>query len=112
MRPAVELAAGFLLAHAAPLLEEERHIDFPTLIADRANPVGLHRPGPRPALAAEDHPADAVEVDRTEVFEQGLDREHPQGRRGGSEMLDARQAVLAVLDADAEPDVRLAGREL
>src|SRR3546814_2295332 len=43
----------------APLLEEERHAGRRALVADRARPVGMHRPRAGPALAADDDPVNA-----------------------------------------------------
>src|SRR5271157_2378292 len=59
MGPAVKFAAGLFLAHAAPLLKEERDARGTALVADRADPVGLHRPGTRPAFSSQNDPADA-----------------------------------------------------
>ena len=52
------------------------------LVADREHPVLLHRPRTRAALAADDHPVDAFQVELAEVFQQRLDREEPHGGRG------------------------------
>src|SRR5271157_2845699 len=59
MCPTVELTAGLVLAHAAPLLKEERDARGTALVADRPDPVRLHRPGTRPAFSSQNDPADA-----------------------------------------------------
>ena len=48
---------------------------------------------------------------RTEIFEQWLDREESNARGSCLQMLDSWQAVFAVFDADAPPDVFLLGGE-
>ena len=54
-----------------------------------------------PALASDNDPADAVEIDGAEVFQERLDREEANPERRLPKVLNARQAVLAVFDADA-----------
>src|SRR4051812_126727 len=55
---AVELAPEAALADAAPLLEEELDPGGPATVAEAPDPARVHRPGPGPALAADDGPAD------------------------------------------------------
>ena len=74
---AVERPAGLVLACAAPLLEEEGHPLRATLATDVDDPVSKHRPRAGAALAADDHPVDAAEVEWSQVFQQRLDREEP-----------------------------------
>src|SRR5436305_4390745 len=87
---AVDLAPGAALAHAAPLFEEEGDVRASALVADRLDPAILKRPGARATLAAEDHPADAPQVDGAEVLKERLHREHPEARRRVLEVLDPR----------------------
>ena len=65
----------------------------------------LQRSRAMTAFATDDCPTDSLPIERTEVFQQRLDRQEPQSGGSGSEMLDARETVLAILDADAPPDV-------
>src|SRR5205814_9730164 len=104
---AIKMTAICTLPHPAPLLEEERYFRPPALIANPHHPLALHRSRSVPTLAADYHPVNPVEVELAEVFEQRLDGEEPHAGRGGAEMLDARQAVLAVFNAHPPPDVRL-----
>ena len=65
----------------------------------------------RPALAADDHPVDPVQIDRAQIFEQGLDRQEPGWRPApAAKSSIARQAVSAILDAHAPPDLLSEGR--
>ncbi len=59
------------------------------------------------ALAAHDHPIDPPQIDTPEILQERLDRQEAQPRRRVAQHVDPRQAVLAILDADAEPDLRL-----
>src|SRR5206468_1039867 len=54
----IQTPAGLRLPNAAPLLEEEGDSGSRALLPDFANPLGLHRTGTGPALAANDHPVD------------------------------------------------------
>src|SRR5690606_115832 len=103
---AVEEAAGLALLDVAPLLEEEGDLLGAALTADRAHPGLVHRAGAGAALAADDDPVDAGEVELAEVFEERLDGEEADRGRGVVELFDPGQAVLAILDAHAEPDLR------
>jgi hypothetical protein len=58
-----------LLAHTAPLFEEERNVSGFTLFANRKNPILFHRPRARSALAADDDPGDAIQRQLPDVFE-------------------------------------------
>src|SRR5581483_9440384 len=51
---AIQEPACFLLADAAPLLEEEVHAVAEALVADVTHPVLLHRPRSGPGLTAYD----------------------------------------------------------
>ncbi len=94
MRPAVEHAAGFFLRTPPHCLKKKG-----TLAAWHWSRTDRTQSGSSgrafgPALAPEDDPADAGQVKRPKVLEQGLDREHPQAGRRGPQVLDSRQAVL------------------
>src|SRR5258706_1879774 len=53
---AIEDPARFLLAHSAPLLEEERRLRASALLSQVPHPQGVHGPCAVPALAANDDP--------------------------------------------------------
>src|ERR1019366_3907054 len=59
--------------HPAPLLKEKRYALLPALPPNRDHPLPLHGTSPRPALAADDHPGYARQVDLAQVFEQRLE---------------------------------------
>jgi hypothetical protein len=90
----------------AGLLEEERNTRGFALVADAARPRDLKRPRAGAALAADQDPADASQVELAQVLEQRLDREHSDGSGHLAQLVDPRDAVLPVLNADAEPEVR------
>jgi hypothetical protein len=48
----------------SPLLKEKRHAEALALVADGPRPVWVHRPSPRPALAANDDPGLGPAADR------------------------------------------------
>src|SRR5439155_19650864 len=103
---AVEAAPVLTLPPAAPLLEEERDLRDAALVAYRHDPLRRDRPRTRAALAADDHPVDTGQVKAAEILQQRFDGQKPHRRAGGvTQVIDARQPVLAVLDADAPPDV-------
>src|SRR6266568_5336453 len=62
----IEQSAVLGLPDAAPLLEEKRNTMLATLIADGDNPFSEHRPGPRPALTANNRPTDARQIERAQ----------------------------------------------
>jgi inorganic pyrophosphatase len=74
------------------------------------HPRLLHGSGSRAALPADDDPVDAAEIERAQVLEEGFDGEEAQGRRRLAQDVDPRDAVLAILHADAEPDVIALGQ--
>ena len=57
-KPAVQLAAGLLLVHTTPLLEEERDAPCNAAVTDNANPLQFHWATARAGLAANNHPVD------------------------------------------------------
>jgi len=75
------------------------------LIANGRDPALTKGAGPRTALPTNDHPIDAVQVDRTEVFEKRFYGEKSSLRRCGAEVVYAGHAVLAVFNTDAPPNV-------
>lgn len=101
----VEGASVLRLPHAAPLLEEEWYACAPALVANAADPLGVHRTRPVAALAAYDDPMNPVEVKLRDGAEQRLDAEKPYARRCSPKVLDAPRVPI-VLDAHAQPDVR------
>ena|ERR1700733_10323458 len=60
---AVELAAVFLFADAAPLFEEEWDMRFAALVADGDDPIFLHGTGAGAALSADDGPVYVREIE-------------------------------------------------
>ena len=75
VRRFVQRSAGFSLPDAAPLLEEKGNARGEALIADRPDPIGFERASAVTAFAADDHPGNAAEIDRAEVFQKRFDRE-------------------------------------
>ncbi len=102
---AVQHPSGRLLAHAAPLLEEEGHTVFPALSFDIQDPVLLHAPGARTALAAGDHPMDAGQVDGTQVFQKRFQGGEAHDGGGVAQRVEPHQSGRSVLHAHAVPDV-------
>lgn len=70
---AVELTAVFRFPHAAPLLEEERDLRGPTLVAQLDHPLPLHRARAGAAFAADNDPVDSRQINVTQVFQKWLD---------------------------------------
>src|SRR5271163_176885 len=102
---ALQMAAGLVLSHPTPLLEEERDAGSLALHEDREHPLLFHRARTMTAFAANDHPIDCAQVNLAEVFEQRLDGQKANARRCALKTLQPRQPMLAILDADAEPDL-------
>lgn len=104
-------AAGvrFSFSHAAPLFEEERYSGRGALISKGKNPLLLHWSCSWSAFPADDSPADSGKIKATEMFEKRLDGKKSYARRRRLQLLDPRQAVLFVLDANAPPDVLVLG---
>ena len=109
---AVEFSASLALSNTAPLLEEERNLGALALVANRQHPFHRHRSGTGPALTADDHPVNALEVYLTQVFEERLDGQESDSGRGLLQMLDPNQTVSAVFDAHTPPDVSEASSKL
>src|SRR5690349_4231327 len=99
-RSAVEVAASFLLVHAAPLLEEERYPGPAALLANLDDPRPLHRTRACSRLAADDHPVDPFKVEATERTEQRLERQKLHLGAGTPKVVDP-VGVLFALDAHA-----------
>src|ERR1019366_1312317 len=98
-------SARTALLDAAPLLEEEGDPPCTTIVPDGKDPRFVHGSGAWSTLAADDHPVDAVQGERAEVFEEWLDREKANSRPRIAEHVQAGEAVGAIFDADAEPYV-------
>ena len=110
--PGQQPAVGFLLVKVypvrspgAPLLEEERHAGHPAAIVRRQRPLGSHPAGLRAGLAADDHPVDPVQVQRSQVCQQRFDRQEAHASGHPARVLDAWQPMAAILNRDAQPDV-------
>ena len=93
-----------MLAGPAPLLEEECDIVLDTSVPDISDPIGFHRPRVRSALASNDYPVYALELQIVERADERLAREEPDSRRNGPQMLDSIIHAV-VLDGCANPDV-------
>jgi hypothetical protein len=94
-----------MFASAAPLLEEEWHVDTHTLISHFANPFWLHRPGMMTAFAAYDDPIDVPQINRTEAFQEGFDGQESYSRSRMPEVGNARDPKFAVFYGHTQPDV-------
>jgi len=68
-------------------------------------PCLAHRTSADPRLASDDNPINSCQVDPTQIFEQRFDRQEPHSRGCGPQGIDPRQAVLAILNAHAKPDM-------
>lgn len=86
------------------MLEKEWHAGINALIAHLDRPFRLHRPGPRAALASDDHPIDPGQIDSSDRSEKWLDREESHTGRRLLKMAHTRERE-SVLDRDAKPDV-------
>lgn len=70
------------------LLKEEADLVTPTGIPEFPEPQRFRWSAPRLALAAGDHPVDAVEVDPREGVEKWLSRDEPDCCRHGPQGID------------------------
>ena len=95
---AVEVAAVGLGGSASPLLEEERDVGGSALVAEVADPGHLDRAGAGAALAADDQPVDASEVNLREGTEE---RSGADESRSGAEPGRGGRSGIA---APAEPE--------
>ena len=95
MLAAVQQPAGRFLTDAAPLLEKESRVAGPTLVAQVADPGGVHRPGAGAGFAAGDHPVHVLEVQIGQGFEERLCRNEPQSGRHLGQLPDAERVAGA-----------------
>ena len=95
-----------MLSNASPLFEKERYTLQPALASNANYPVLSHRPSMWAALAADNHPIDTGQIERAEIFKQRLNGEEPHDSGCVAKRGQPRQAMFAVFEADAEPDVR------
>jgi len=102
---AVESASGLVLACAAPLLEEEGYPLRAALTTDVDDPISKHGPRVRAALAADDHPVDAMQVEWAKIGQQRFHGEEPNACWTLLKRTDARDAVSRIFDAYTERDV-------
>src|ERR1035438_8851824 len=107
MSAASQCSARQLLAHATPLLEEERDPRGFALLTNREHPLLFHWPRPRPAFAADDNPRYAFKWKPSDILQQGLNGQKTDGSGRGLQVGNSRESVLAVFHGDAPPDVRL-----
>ena len=80
----VQLASGRCLPNSAPLLEEEGDVRLATESENILDPGFLHWACPVSTLSAHDGPVDAGDVELSEVFEKGFDRENLNRGRSGT----------------------------
>ncbi len=68
------------LSYASPLLEKEGHILSRALLSDRGDPLDLHGPSPIPALATDNYPLHALQIESAQVFKERFNGEeiHPR----------------------------------
>src|ERR1035438_32278 len=92
----VEQPAVLGLPHSAPLLEEKRNVIFPALIAHRDHPFLPHWPGPGSALATNNCPTDAREIEFAETLQQRFYGKKADACRCILQMADPRQTILLV----------------
>src|SRR5688572_24163865 len=78
------------------------------LITYRSCPGVIHWAIAWSAFPSDDYPVDTPQVERAEVFKQGLDRQEPHDSRNGPQGFDAREAVAAIFNAHSKPDIRVA----
>ena len=104
--PATELSTRLRFADAAPLLEKKWNFYTSTLLADRQDPRLFHRPSARTALAAHDYPVHSLQVQRSKIFQQGLNRQKTNARLRFAEVTDAREPMLLVFDTYPPPNMR------
>ena len=90
-----------MLLDATPLLEEERNTGGRALVANASRPRQLHRTGARATLPTNDDPVDRAEIEGTNVFEEGLDREKSRSRYRAAKAIDPRHTILSIFDGDA-----------
>jgi len=57
------------------------------------------------ALPADDHPINSGEIYLAEILEKRFDRKKAHLRRSQTKRIDTRHAILAIFDANPEPDV-------
>ncbi len=89
---------------AAPLLEEKCDARMNTLITDVDYPCLIHRPRARTALATDNHPVNAAEVEFADRRKKRLDREEADANICALQVRNAR-CRLSVLNRDAKPNV-------
>src|SRR5438270_11082515 len=85
---------------------------FSALIADRDHPLPPHWTCAGSALAANDRPTDAREVELPEPFQKWFNGQEPDSSWSILQMSDSGQTILLIFDANPPPDVILFGGEL
>src|SRR5262249_38135890 len=95
----------------APLLEKEGNLRRTALTLNVHHPFPLHGPCAVAAFTPDDDPIDSSQIDRAQVFQQRLDGKKRHGRFSGTKIIDAREPVLAILNAYPPPDVRQGSRK-
>src|SRR2546426_3457721 len=103
----LQTPAGGLLARASPLLEEEGNHGTPALVPDGEDPLFPHRPRAWAAFTSHNHPTDPLQIEFSQVFQEGFDGEKSDSGGGGPLIIDPRGALLSFLHADAPPDMGL-----
>jgi hypothetical protein len=91
---------------ATDLLDEARDTLAMALPNHVPRPVEMKWACSIAALATDDEPIDATQIDGTDVLKEWLRRDKADCHLRGLEMRDARDAVFAVLGGHSPPDVR------
>ena len=100
-----EQSPGLRLPDAAPLLEEERHSGRSTLVANATAPIPSASAG-HPARSRRRRSPSGCRRDRLARSSSSGSTDRNRTAAGAcAQVLDPRQAVLPILDADAPPDV-------
>src|SRR5215831_11643758 len=101
-------ACGFF-PNASPLLKKERDIGITALFAHGENPFFTHWTCSGATLSTNDYPSDAIEVESTQIFQKGFNREKANGCRRSLQICNSSQAVLSVFNRNPPPYVSFPG---
>ncbi|GIV51987.1 MAG: hypothetical protein KatS3mg038_2508 [Candidatus Kapaibacterium sp.] len=88
--------------HAAPLLEEKRHLCFSTLFSDRAYPFRVHRARSRARLPTNNYPVYAFQWQIIQRSDKRLTGQKSHGGGHGAQVVDPMYNPC-ILDTDAHP---------
>jgi hypothetical protein len=94
------------------LLEKEIYILLTANLQYVFNPRSGHGTGTPSALPPDDRPLHSRNIEASEIFKEWFNRQEFEGRRRGTKMSDARQAITLVFNANAPPNVAAMCREI